>query len=168
MATKYSKLFGQIQDSTNKAIQGAEIYPANRLGIPKLLGTKTVSDEKGRFTLSNVTSDDYIVVRRVGYAPKITRLDKVVGIPMPPTMTPVPTLVVKLDADASSTLPEVTVTPQGTQTNTGSQTGTQTGTPTGEVPKKKKVWLYVGIGVAVVGLIVVAVVLSKKNSKGKN
>ncbi len=102
------RIIGQVQDESMKPIPFAEVYVTDMGGKPKTgKNKKYVTTERGAYTLE-VTDNDYITARMVGYEPTTKAVKgNIVFMPNPITGETTPTTVVTLSRSLKTSLPPI-------------------------------------------------------------
>jgi hypothetical protein len=162
-------LVGQVIDSaTSKPIEFAKVYISNISAKPIIRsGYSAETDSNGRFTLNNVTENDFISTQMVSYETKIVSVKKALTIP-----NGFKALLIKLNQGKDATLPEVKVTPKDEKPKTKITTSGSVimdaktvAKPEEKVKEPMKLWVKIALGVGAVTVLGIIIFLATKNDK---
>lgn len=86
----------QIIDKDNQPVPFAVVHTSDSTGKPLLNSKNTTSDADGKFTLKNVSPNEYVSIKSVGYKPNTTVANSIKN-------------KIQINPDESLNLEEVTV-----------------------------------------------------------
>lgn len=102
---------GNVIDSDKQAIPFVLVYTSDKDGKPSITSKNTQTDDKGNWSLDNLSDNDFITIRGLGYKLKTFSAKSIIPVVFPMLIGSGQMRMVqsKLDNDISTNLAEIVV-----------------------------------------------------------